>query len=188
MHRPPTTARVRTFAMVQLTSRVEHQADARPVPATRILVAGILFAGVLAILIARWWTGTGYEPAPLGLPDPGLLTAIGLPFAQYVHEIAGVAVVGLLFLRCVALPGPATPATSHLLEMAARWAWLWVGSTVAWVVFTLSELIGVPVTGLLERADVLLTVAGTDRVLAELATLWVALLIALFVERVQCVG
>ena len=72
--------------------------------------------------------------------------------------------------------------------MAARWAWLWVGSTVAWVVFTLSDLTGAPVTGLLERADVLLTVAGTDRVLAELATLWVALLIALFVDRVQGVG
>jgi putative copper resistance protein D len=174
--------------MVQLSSRVEQQSDARPLPATRILVAGILYAGVLAILIARCWTGTGFEPAPVGQPEPGLLTAIGLPVAQYVHEIAGVAVVGLLFLRCVALPGPSTPATSHLLEMAARWAWLWVGSTVAWVVFTLSELIGVPVTGLLERADVLLTVAGTDRVLAELATLWVALLIALFVDRVQGVG
>jgi len=174
--------------MVQLISRVEEQSDIRRVPTSRILLAGILFAGVLAILIARWWTGTGYVPPPLGLPDPGLLTAVGLPTAQYLHEIAGVAVVGLLFVRCALLPGPITPASRHLLEMAARWAWLWVGSTVAWIVFTMSELTGAPVTGLLERADVLLTVAGTDRVLAELATLWVALLIALFADRVQAAG
>jgi len=174
--------------MVQLTSRVEEHSDVRRVPASRILLAAMLFSGVLAILIARWWTGTGYVPPPLGLPDPGLLTAVGLPTAQYVHEMAGVAVVGLLFLRCAALPGPTTPGGQQLVTMAARWAWLWVGSTVAWIVFTMSELTGAPVTGLLEQADVLLMVAGTDRVLAELATLWVALLIALFADRVQGAG
>src|SRR6476619_4694834 len=151
MHLPPTTARVRTFAMVQLSSRVEQQSDARPLPATRILVAGILFAGLLAILIARWWTGTGYEPVPLGLPDPGLLTSVGLPAVQFVHEIAGVAVVGLFFLRCVALPGRDTPASRHLLVMAARWSWLWVGSTALWIVLTMSDLTGTPVTGLVDR-------------------------------------
>jgi putative copper resistance protein D len=127
-------------------------------------------------------------PVPLGLPDPGLLTSVGLPVAQYVHEIAGVAVVGLLFVRCAALPGPDTPASRHLLRMAARWAWLWVAGTVAWIVLTMSDLTGAPVSGLLDRADVLLTVAGTDRVLAELATLWVALLIALFADRMSGAG
>jgi putative copper resistance protein D len=72
--------------------------------------------------------------------------------------------------------------------MAARWSWLWVASTVLWILLTMSDLMGTPVTGLIDRADVLLTVAGTDRVLAELATLWVALLIALFADRVSGVG
>jgi putative copper resistance protein D len=72
--------------------------------------------------------------------------------------------------------------------MAARWSWLWVASTALWIVLTMSDLTGSPVTGLVDRADVLLTVAGTDRVLAELATLWVALLIALFADRIVGVG
>ncbi len=174
--------------MVQLTGRIEQQSEVRPVPASRILLAGMMLAGVLAILVARWWTGTGYEPVPLGLPDPGLLTSVGLPVVQFVHEIAGVAVVGLLFLRCAALPGRDTPAGRHLLTMAARWSWLWVASTAVWIVLTMSDLVGTPVTGLFDRADVLLTVAGTDRVLAELATAWVALLIALFADRISGAG
>jgi hypothetical protein len=44
-------------------------------------------------------------PAPVGanrsepLTDARQLTAVGPPIAQFVHEMAGVAVVGLLFLR-----------------------------------------------------------------------------------------
>jgi putative copper resistance protein D len=67
--------------------------------------------------------------------------------------------------------------------MATRWGWLWVAGTAAWIVFTLSDLAGVPVTGLAAQPDVLLLLTGTDRVLAEAATLWVALLVVLFAER-----
>ena len=64
---------------------------------------------------------------PMTVTDPGLLTAVGQPAAQFVHDLAGVAVIGLLFLRCFALPGPPTPANRHLVAMVIRWAWLWVG-------------------------------------------------------------
>src|SRR6478609_1107476 len=73
-HRPP-HPRVRKFAMVQLAGRIEQHPEVRPVPVSRILLAGVMLAGVLAVLVARWWTGTGYVPVPLGLPDPGLLTS-----------------------------------------------------------------------------------------------------------------
>ena len=86
---------------MRIGPRIEHDAPTHRVPTARLLVAGTMLAGLLAILITRWWTGAGYVPTPLGLPDPGLVTAVGLPVAQFVHEIAGIAVVGLLFLRAV---------------------------------------------------------------------------------------
>ena len=172
---------------IQRTEQVSHGPAALRVPTSRIVVVAVLLAGWLGILLGRWWTGTEYVPAPFGLPDPGLLTSVSLPLARYLQEIAGVAVVGLLFLRCVALPGQSTGGR-HLLDMATRWAWLGVAATVAWIVATASELTGVPILDVLGQADLLWAVAGTDRVLAEIASLWVALAIALFAARLRSQG
>jgi putative copper resistance protein D len=180
--------------MVQLTNRVAAPKPDRRPPAVRDLLAAVFLAGVAAIVIARWWTGTGYQEPPLGLPDAGGLTAIGLPIVQFVHDMAGIAVVGLLFVRCLSGLGhsgfgsSAVPAHQHLMAMAVRWAWLWAGSTLAWIVLTMSDLVGVPVVRLRERADVLAIVLGTDRVLTQIATLWVAVAIALFGARLSTVA
>ena len=95
--------------MVQLGTRIEPCAVPRRAPTARVLITSTFLAGLLAILVARWWTGTGYVAAPAGLPDPGWVTAVGLPVAQYTHDIAAVTVAGLLFLRCAALPAPIGP-------------------------------------------------------------------------------
>lgn len=151
----------------------------------RAVLSGVLLAGMVAMFVARWLTGTGYTPAPLGLPDPGALTAVGLLAAQYVHEVAGVAVVGLLACRSCMLEGSGGSGGRHLGAMAARWGWVWVGSTLGGITFTVSDLIGAPVTGLASQPDVVLAVVGTDRVLAQIATLWVALLVAMFGGRLH---
>ncbi len=171
--------------MVELAPRVERKAPVVRAPGTPAVLAAVFLAGLAAIVIARWWTGTGYRPAPMGLPDPGALTAIGLPVTQFVHEIAGVAVVGLLSLRAVLLPRASEPASAHLAAITVRWAWLWAGSTVAWIAFTLSDLIGTGLGDLLGHADAVVAVSGTDRVLAQFATLWVALAVALFGARLS---
>ena len=169
--------------MVQLANRIEVERAATRLPAPRVVIGGLLLAGVAAIIVARWLTGTGYQPAPFGLTDPGQVTAVGLPIAQFVHEMAGVAVVGLLFLRCFLISPTAESAHRHLNGMATRWGWLWVGSTLVWIVLTISELTGLPVTDLPNNLEVVGIVLGVNRVLAELATLWVALAIALFAGR-----
>lgn len=169
--------------MVQLTNRIEVPRAEHRLPAARVVIGVLLLAGMGAVIVARWLTGTGYQPAPFGLTDPGQLTAVGLPIAQFVHEIAGVAVVGLLFLRCFLLPPRADSAHRHLNAMATRWGWLWVGSTLVWIVLTISETTGLPVTKLPGNPEVVGIVLGVNRVLAEIATLWVALAIALFAGR-----
>ena len=68
---------------------------------------------------------------------------------------------------------------------ATRWAWLWVAATLAWIAFTVSEMTGVPVSDLPAHPDLILAVFRTEQVLAELATLWVALAIALFGARLS---
>jgi putative copper export protein len=115
----------------------------------------------------------------------GALTAMGLPVTQFVHEMAGVAVVGLIFLRAVLLSRVTEPARAHLAAITVRWAWLWAGSTLAWIAFTLSSVIGTGLGDLLGHADAVVAVSGTDRVLAECATLWVALAVALFGARLS---
>ncbi len=170
--------------MVHVDTRVALGAPTRRVPTSRVVVLGVVLAGWLGILLARRWTGTEYTPAPLGLPDSGLLTSVALPLSRYLQEIAGVAVVGLLFLRCIA-PGKPGPGGQHLLEMATRWAWLAVAGTIAWIVATASDLTGVPIFALVGRVDLVWAVAATDRVLAQIATLWVTLAIALFAARLR---
>ncbi len=150
---------------------------------TAAVIGTAAVAGILAIVIARWWTSTGYQPAPAGLPDAGSVTAIGLPLAQFVQRMAGVAVVGLLFLRCTGFRRRSPEATDHLAAMTVRWATVWGIGTVGWMVFTVSFLAGVPATELPGHLDGVLVLLGTEQLLAGLATLWVAVVIALFGSR-----
>jgi putative copper export protein len=148
----------------------------------RGVIISVLAAGITAVLYALWWIGSD-APVLDGIPDQGTVTNIGLPIAQYVSEIAGVIVVGLLFVRCLSPGEQATPGHRHLGRMAARWGVVWAAGTAVWIVFTLSDLIGVPVTGLPARAEFIVIALDTTRVLAEIATFWVALLVAMFATR-----
>ena len=168
---------------------VAHAGSRRPVePGPRragspgTVVAAILLAGVTAVLAARWWTGAAVQPALAGLPDAGALTRFGLPIAQYLHEVGGVAVVGVLFVQCLAARGSGL-GHRHMAEMVVRWGWLWVVATAVWMVLTLSDMAGVPVTSLVSDPGLLFLMLGTTRVLAVTSTLWVAILVVMFARR-----
>lgn len=177
--------------MVQLIPVKTRLEPLPPAPAApwrpdgRTVIGAVLLAGAAGVGAARWWTGSGYSPVLAGLPDPGPVTALGLPIAQYLHELAAVAVVGLLFLRCIAGRAGDGAGGRHLAAVTAAWAWVWAAGTLAWIVFTMSDLIGVPVWKLGGQVDLIVIVSGTNRVLSETATFWVALAVAMFGARAR---
>ena len=173
--------------MVQLHDRrpAEVDADASVRGWTVLGIAGGVFAaGVGAVVVSRWWTGTGYTSAPAGLPDPGPLTAIALPVVHLACDGAGMLVAGLLLVSVLAQPVRAS-GDRKLAVLAARWSWVWAGSTLAWIVFTMSDMTGLSVTALPSSPDLLVVVLGTQRILAQVVTLWIAVAVALYAGRVS---
>ncbi len=152
---------------------------ARELPAATELVPSLLLAGVGAALARRWWTGMQELSVPLAR---GVLD---LPLVDYLYQLPGLAVVGLLFIRAVALAGHRTLATQHLSEMAARWAWAWAATSLVWLAMTASKLTGVPVTELGTREDLFAVLGRSAQATTQITTLWVALVIALFGNRLN---
>ncbi|TKV60682.1 hypothetical protein FDO65_03035 [Nakamurella flava] len=153
--------------------------------AALVLVVAAL-TGVATILAARSLIGAGYQPSPIGLPDAGPLTAGALPVVRLVQEMAGIAVTGALLVRLLLGTGvwPGRWALDHRLgSVTVVWAGVWTAASVATWVLSLSDLAGVPVTGLPAHADVIPLLFGTDRMLSITATLWVAVLLTLFGRR-----
>lgn len=149
------------------------------------VAAAVFLAGVAAIIGARWLTGTGYVAAPPGLPDAGQLTAIGLPITHLAGEAAAVVVSGLLMMMWMAPKRVSSANDRRLAVLASRWSWVWAGSALAWMVFTMSDMTGLPVTQLPSSPDLIVVVSGTQRILAQMATLWIAVAVALFAGRLS---
>ncbi|MGS0685071.1 copper resistance D family protein [Nakamurella sp. GG22] len=169
--------------MVQLDDRGAEQAVDRPIRSVRAVMASVALASAGAVVIARWWTGTGYQPPPKGLPDSGAFTSLALPVAGAAQELAAVAVVGLLFARCVLVPRCHEAAHRRLAVITARWAAAWAASSLAVLVLTMSDAMGVPLLELSGRLDVVAVLLGSPSMLGQLTTLWVACGAALFAAR-----
>jgi putative copper export protein len=165
--------------MLDLTPQIAVETKLRSVASPRVVTVAALLAGLAVILTAPWWLEPATEPPPAGVQVPGRLTTTGLPVAKHLHEIAGMAVVGLLLVRSL-MSGGRGAASAHLVAMVARWSWVWAGSTLVWAVFCLSEVTGVPVSQLASRGSMTAVVAGSPVILAQTATIWVALGLALF--------
>ncbi|HYP45692.1 MAG TPA: CopD family protein [Propionibacteriaceae bacterium] len=164
--------------MTQVAQRISHEAPLQRsihrLPAAARLVPAVLLAGVAALLAARWWSLAREVSAPA---TGGMLA---LPAADFLFQLPGLAVVGLLLVRSIALGPQQTAASHHLLRMASRWSYAWAAATVAALTGTASELTGVAVTSLWTREDAIAVLGRDDQAQAQIATLWVALVIALF--------
>lgn len=130
--------------MTTATGRRPQLAEAPP---SWRWVAGAVLA-VLGVLLAALVAGGGGTAGPVpGLSDPGALVRWGLPVAKVVFDAAGVLTVGFAILA-VMLPAPGDELGREALvalRSVAIAAVVWAGAAVAVHVFTLSDLLGVPV-------------------------------------------
>lgn len=111
------------------------------------ILAGCTAAGIAALSLADALTATG-------LPDPGRVTTLGLPFVRAAGEIAAVLAVGSFLLAAFLVP----PQSSGVLDVAGYRA-LRLGTVAsgAWAVcaallvpLTISDVSGHPLTELLD--------------------------------------
>jgi putative copper resistance protein D len=108
-------------------------------------------AGVIVLVIALR-AGGGAGPARLaGLPAPGPGTTWGLPVVRLLTDVFGTLTLGLAVTAAFLLPGDLSghgelisPSGYRLLRRAAVFALCWAIASAALIVFTLSDLLGVP--------------------------------------------
>jgi len=134
------------------------------------LLAGATAAGIAALSLADALTATG-------LPDPGPVTTLGLPFLRAAGEIAAVtAVGGLLFATFFVPPqdnGVLDAGGYRALRMAAVASGVWAVCAALQVPLTISDVSGKPLREHLNPVEIWRVAAVVD---TASAWRWTALL------------
>jgi len=101
----------------------------------RLSVAGLLSS--LAVVLLTLTLGPGApEPAPEGIPDPGVFVGWALPIARLLSDLGAVATVGFLLVAVLLLP------SGERLEGLAVQAVRWAGRTaIAWAISVVALLL-----------------------------------------------
>lgn len=108
-----------------------------------VLLPALVAGGVLLAL-----AGGVPEAAPVGLPDPGRVTTLGLPLAGLLDQLLAVLVVGSLLVPLLTMRRPDEEVRGRAfraLWAVRRLALAWVVVTVAVIVLTVSDQFAVPV-------------------------------------------
>ena len=122
-----------------------------------LIGGGLLLAGVVTAVVLKAAGAVATDVLP-ALGDPGPVTPWALPLATLADRLAAVATVGLLVAAAFFTPGLVTGdrrtdgrtvgADGYRWLRAAAWAGLvWLVAAAAELVFTLSDLLGVPPMG-----------------------------------------
>ncbi|WP_214406387.1 cytochrome c oxidase assembly protein [Pseudonocardia lacus] len=162
---------------------IVESGTARPARPAAGALGLVLLGTAVAALVAGGLTAlSGARPASaLGLPDPGTLTAVGLPAVRAVAEIAMAVTVGAVLLAAFLVP----PQRSGYLDVAgyrgvrtASWAAAgWAAAAALMVPLTVADTLGRPVGDVLDAG---LLVDLVPRL--QVATAWsLSALIALVV-------
>lgn len=133
-----------------------------PVLTAVAVVAGLVAAGIGVLSLADALTATG-------LPDPGPVTTVGLPFVRAAGEIAAVVAVGGFLFAAFLVPPQTTgvldAAGYRALRMARGGALVWAACAALLVPLTISDVSGEPlrehldpvamwrIAGLVDTAD-----------------------------------
>jgi len=164
--------------MVYAIEPAEHRTVPRAPPrlaSPTLVMAGVITA-VSVLLIIQWWSRTGPAGTPSSAPQ------LGNALTPYLYQLPGGVTIGILLARAWGGTEELRVGTP-LSTIAARWGWVWAGSSLVWTVATASSITGVPVMALATRPDLLPMIAANDHVVAHVTTVWVAMVIALFAAR-----
>jgi cytochrome c oxidase assembly factor CtaG/putative copper export protein len=122
----------------------------RPATGVRWWVPALVALAALGVLALALGYGHGLNATTItGLPDPGLLTDWALPIATLACQALGTGSVGLCVCAAFLLPGDGRTVSAHgyrLLRLATVTALGWVAASVALLVFTVSDLLGEPLS------------------------------------------
>ncbi|MDN5929979.1 MAG: bifunctional copper resistance protein CopD/cytochrome c oxidase assembly protein [Pseudonocardia sp.] len=147
--------------------------------------AGLVGLGTaIAVLVAAGLTAlSGARPlTSLGLPDPGVLTTVGLPAVRAVAEVAMVLTIGALLLAAFLVPpqrsGYLDVAGYRALRTAAWTAAGWAVAAILLVPLNVADALGRPVADVLD-AGLLLEIV--PRLADSTAWAWTALVALLVV-------
>lgn len=120
-----------------------------PVLAGVAVLAGCVAAGIAALSLADALTATG-------LPDPGPVTTLGLPFVRAAGEIAAVLAVGSFVLAAFLVPpqenGLLDVAGYRALRLGAVASGAWAVCATLLVPLTVSDISGKPLANFLNLA------------------------------------
>ena len=112
-----------------------------PVLSAVAVLAGVVAAGLGALALADALTATG-------LPDPGPVTTLGLPFVRAVGEIAAVTAVGGFMFAAFFTPpqdnGVLDASGYRALRLATVASGVWTCCAVLLVALTISDVSGKP--------------------------------------------
>jgi putative copper resistance protein D len=140
-----------------VTTQTEQAVPAQPRP-VGVRAPAVLGAAVVAALFvaaAALWSGGAIDARALpGLPDAGTVTPWALPLLRVLGDLAAAVTVGCLLATAFAVPGRLDDrgrrrVSAHgyrWLRAAAVAAATWAAATAGALVFTLSDLLGRPVS------------------------------------------
>jgi len=147
------------------------------------LWAAVTAACAAGVLVAALLFGQGGPPRGIvDLPTAGPLVTWSLPVVRLLLTTCGVMAVGTLLAAVVLVPARSVrlaPVAVRCVRAAGRWALGWAGCAVLLHVLTLADIVGVPLTELAERQDLVELTAsfaqGRAMVLVELLATAIAL-------------
>ncbi|MFB9893643.1 cytochrome c oxidase assembly protein [Planobispora takensis] len=156
----------------------------------RLALAGA-GAAVVALVAAMIAGGAAFPRIIPGLSDEGALTRWGLPLAKLTMDAMGVLTAGTLLAAAVFLPSDkgllGKPAQVYV--RAASWfALAWAAAAVAAMVFSLSEVLGMPVTQVLGGDELTSFASQVSQGIALTLVVLFAVAVALFARGAITVG
>ncbi|AQT79392.1 copper resistance protein CopD [Mycolicibacterium litorale] len=158
-----------------MSSPTDRTTAAWPVLSLVALLAGITAAGIGALSLSEALTATG-------LPDPGPVTTLGLPFVRAVGEIAAVVAVGAFLFAAFFVPpqdnGVLDAAGYRALRLGVAASGMWAVCAALLVPLTVSDVSGQPLRDHLNPVQLWSVASLVDTASAWRWTALLALIVA----------